>query len=170
MHYPDLLTPTGIENIEFPSGMSVQIPKAKPVFALWTGHPISDRYGNKPVLNANGQPVFAELAILRILGNAGWQGVWVDTYRNKYRTTCFPMNEVELPTEQRRLLLGIYEKAGMNKGCWDVFCWTSGGENVFAELKRQGRDRIRDSQRRWLDAAIKCGLPIASFLIVEWSA
>jgi hypothetical protein len=169
MHYPDFLTPVDTEKIEFVSGVSVLVPKTKPIFVSWTGHPPSDRYGNKPVVNVNGEPMFAELAVLRICESAGWQGVWVDTYRGKYRTTYCPLNEVELPVEQRRLLLRTYDKAGGRKGCWDVFCWTSNGDHLFAEVKRQGRDRIRDSQRKWLDAAIKCDLPIASFLIVEWS-
>jgi hypothetical protein len=168
MQYPDLLTPTAIEDIELPSGTFVPIPKTEPVFELWTGQPVSDKYGNKPVLNVNGEPAFAELAILKILQNDGWQGVWVDTYRKRYRTSYFPKNEVKLPPRQQRLLLDIYEKAGSDKGCWDVFCWREGTVYLFAESKRQGRDRIRDSQRQWLDAAIKCGLPLASFLVVEW--
>jgi hypothetical protein len=169
MQYPELLTPTTVENIKLPSGTSVQIPKAEVVFELWTGRPVSDRYGNKPILNSNGEPAFAELAILKILQNDGWQGVWVDTYRNKYRTAYFPKDEVELPAEQRKLLLDIYGRAGTSKGCWDVFCWRDDVQHLFAESKRQGRDRIRDTQRRWLEAAIKCSLPLASFLVVEWT-
>ena len=168
MQYPNLLIPTTTEEIELPSGRVVQIPKANPLFEVWTGKPVSDTYGNKPILSFNGRPAFAELIILRILQNDGWNGVWVDTYRNEYRTAYWPKNEVELPTEQQQLLQRIYKKADSNKGCWDVFCWKE-EVRLFAESKRKGYDRIRGTQRRWLEAAIECGLPLTSFLIVEWS-
>ncbi len=143
------------------------MPRAEPVFTLWRGEPVGDTYGGKLVLDSNGQPAFAELAILWTLRQDGWSGVWVDTYRHKYRTAYWPKNEVELPPEQEQLLQGIYSEAGAKKGCLDVFCWR-GGEHLFAESKRHGHDRIRDTQRWWLQAALECGLPLTSFLIVEW--
>jgi len=69
---------------------------------------------------------------------------------------------------QEQLLQRIYERAVAANGCWDVFSWR-GGEHLFAEFKGHGHDRIPDSQRRWLQAALECGLPLTSFLIVEWS-
>ena len=168
MQYPNLLTPTTTEEIELPSGRVVQIPKASPLFKVWTGKPVSDTYGNKTILSFNGRPAFAELTILRVLQNDGWNGVWVDTYRNKYRTAYWPKNQVELPPEQQQLLQRIYKKAGSSKGCWDVFCWKE-EVRLLTESKRKGYDRIRDTQRRWLEAAMECGLPLTSFLIVEWS-
>lgn len=169
MQYPKPLTPTALEKIELPSGRVVQIPKATPQFEMWTGRPVNNTYGNKPVLSFNGKPAFAELVILRVLQEDGWSGVWVDTYRNKYRTAYWPKNQVELPPEQQQLLYRIHVEAGSNKGCWDVFCW-KGQLNLFAESKRQGHDSVRDTQRRWLEAAVKCSLPLTSFLVVEWSA
>lgn len=177
MQYPTLLIPTASAEIKLPSGTEVQIPRATPTFERWSGEPIEDTYNNKSILNFNGEPVFAELAILRIFQNDGWDGVWVDTYRNKFRTSYWPKDSKDLPPEQAELLRHIYEKAEPNKarsdkarltnGCWDVFCWKS-GLYCFAEAKRHGHDSIRDTQRRWLEAAIQCGLPLSSFLIVEW--
>jgi hypothetical protein len=167
MRYPDLFVLTAIEVIELPSGVMVQVPKTEPIFELWKGKPLGDTYGNKTVLDSGGEPVFAELAILRIFQRDGWQGVWVDSFRNKFRTD-YPASDVVLPLERQRLLSGIYERAGSKKGCWDVFCWKDDGTYLFVESKRQGHDRIRDSQRRWLEAAINCGLPTSAFLIVEW--
>jgi hypothetical protein len=48
-----------------------------------------------------------------------------------------------------------------------VFCWRDGAV-IFAEAKRKGRDRIRTTQRRWLEASLDAGIPLDSFLIVEW--
>jgi hypothetical protein len=39
---------------------------------------------------------------------------------------------------------------------------------LFAELKRAGRDRIRPDQRLFLETALKRGIPLDAFLIVEW--
>jgi hypothetical protein len=165
--YPNLLTPTTIEEIELPSGILVSVPKAIPVFEKWSGEPVKDTYNNKPVLNFEGKATFAEIIILRIFQSAGWNGVWIDTYRQKFRTSYWPKDSIELPSEQNQLLPRIYKEAGSNKGCWDVFCW-KGESYLFAESKRQGRDKIRDTQRRWLEAAINCGVPLTSFLVVEW--
>jgi hypothetical protein len=168
MQYPETLTPSDQEVIFLPSGKDVRVPKTSPLFNAWTGEPISDRYGNKPLLNFKGQPVFAELAILVALQSDGWQGVWVDTFRRKYRTSCDPLNEIMLPSRQLKLLNRIYQHAGSRSGCWDVFCWKE-EMYLFAESKRHKHDSIRDTQRKWLDSALAEGVPMTSFLIVEWT-
>ena len=63
---------------ELPSGKRVEIPLIQPSFRRWAGPPIEDDYGGKPVLEHNGKPAFAELVILRLLEEEGWEGVWVD--------------------------------------------------------------------------------------------
>ena len=168
MQYPSSLVPNTIENIELPSGGTVQIPKVTPVFNRWSGKPIMDNYNNKLILVYENEPVFAELAILRILQSDKWNGVWVDTYRKAYRTSYWPKDSIQLPLEQAKLLQSIYKKAGSDKGCWDVFCWKD-ELCLFVETKRKGYDKIRDTQKHWLESAIQCGLPLTSFLVVEWS-
>lgn len=168
MQFPAPLTPTTVERISLSSGRTAQIAKANPQFELWSGKAVADTFGNKPILSFDGKPAFAELVILGILQSDGWSGVWVDTFHNKYRTSYWPKNEAELPPKPQQLLQRIYEKAGSKNGCWDVFCWKE-EMYLFAESKRQGHDRITDTQRVWLEAAIECQLPLSSFLIVEWS-
>jgi hypothetical protein len=168
MRYPQFLTPTSTEEIVLPSGRIVHIPRATPVFRAWAGEPVGDSYGGKPVVEVNGEPAFAELAVRRMFCEDGWDGVWVDTYRNVYRIGYGEQGcKVTIPSEQEDLLGRIYERAGARKGCWDVYCWRN-REVVFAEMKQQRRDRIRDTQRRWLEAALDIGLPLESFLVVEW--
>jgi hypothetical protein len=169
MHYPDALQPDTLETIVLPSGRHIDIPKTRPQFQLWTGTPIADRYGKKTILSLNGEPVFAELAILRLCQHDGWDGVWVDTFGKAYRRGYWqPKDTVELPMPQRTLLQRIYAQAGSTKGCWDVVCWKD-NRILFAEAKRQAQDRIRDTQRIWLEAALDVGIPISSFLIIEWT-
>ncbi len=165
---PSLLEPNSVEVFTFPSNQTVTIPKVNILFNQWTGTVLPDTYNNKPVLNFNGEPVFAELAILRIFQNEGWNGVWVDTYRRKCRIGYWGADcLVNLPTDKQLILEDIYKIAGIKSGCWDVFCWKD-DEVIFAESKRHKKDKIRPNQVQWLEAALKYGLREDSFLMVEW--
>jgi hypothetical protein len=104
-----------------------------------------------------------------MMNRSGWQGVWVDTYRDKFRTQYWPKNEIELPLKQMKLLKRIRECVGSKAGCFDVFCWKE-DQFVFIESKRYRKDRIQETQKRWLQIAhLKCDIPFDHFLIVEWS-
>ena len=168
LHYPDLLMPESAEPITLPSGRAVELPKAKPLFHAWRGAVPKDCYGSKPLLDLRGEMVFAELAILRLFELAGWQGRWIDSYRRKYRVGYWGDDTAkDLPLEQKALLDSIRAISEVRGGCFDVFCWRP-GKIMFAEAKWKAHDRIRHSQRRWLEAALDFGIPVASFLIVEW--
>lgn len=168
MDYPESLTPVVRQRIDLPSGKSVDVPKATPIFRKWTGEPPEDTYGRKPVLEFEHNPAFAELVILRIFERAGWEGRWIDSYRNRTVVGCWGDNIMKpLPAKERALLDSIRAKSGVKGGCFDVFCWR--GEAVlFAEAKWKAHDEIRVNQRHWLQAALNAGLPLESFLIVEW--
>ncbi|HEY3931437.1 MAG TPA: hypothetical protein VGM58_03610 [Verrucomicrobiae bacterium] len=101
---PKALRPTAVERIKLPIRWFVEIKKANPIFKRWTGKKVEDTYNNKAVLDFYGKPEFAELGILRMMNRSGWQGVWVDTYRDKFRTQYWPKNEIELPLKQMKLL------------------------------------------------------------------
>ena len=171
MESPHLLTPivpTTTESLRLPSGSTVVVSKATPVFSTWTGEPVADIFGGKKVVEAKGRPAFAELAILWSLRDAGWDGVWIDTFSKKYRQDYWGAEPVELPPASAELLERIYTRSGCQNGAWDIFCWRS-GEVLFAESKRRGHDRIRSSQLSFLEAALAVGLQLDSFLIVEWA-
>ena len=163
---PQCLAPTCEEAVLLQSGSTVQLPKATPLFKAWRHDIPFDRYGRKAILDFRGEPLFAELVILRLFDEAGWDGVWVDTYRHCFRVSV--ANRIEIPKDKLRLLEEVYAAAGAKGGCFDVFVWR-GDEIMFAESKRAGRDRLRTSQLRWLDAALRRGLQACSFLVVEWS-
>jgi hypothetical protein len=167
--FPETLNPTGYESIIISPRQVINVPKATPIFSSWCGNAILDNYNGKQVLNVGGEPAFAELAILWAMRAVGWEGVWIDTYGRKYRTGYWGVTPLsELPPERTQLLERIYTRAGSRSGAWDVYCW-SGSKVLFAESKRAGRDKIRDSQRHWLAAAIEEGYPKENFLVVEWS-
>lgn len=152
--------------LELPSGEVATVATCSLTLRPWTGASINDTYGNKPVIDSNGEPLFAELAVLRQLRLDGFDGVWVDSFRGKFRR-AMPPNECLLPALASGIYDNVVAKNGRKGGCWDLLTW-KGDEVLFVELKRRGRDAIRENQRKWLDSALSCGLDLKQFLICEW--
>lgn len=167
MIYPKELIPNSKEIIRLSKNKTVEISKASPYFEKWIGEPIEDNY-NKIVLGFNGEPLFAEFIILQIFQNEGWDGVWVDTYRKKYRKDWINKKGVDLPPDKMKILNKIYNKIGSNKGCWDIFCWKS-DQIILTESKYSKKDKLRANQINFLKAALEIGFDTKSFLLVEWS-
>lgn len=165
---PSAFKPNSAEMFTFSDGKIVTIQKCCTTFTTWKGAMPENTYGGKQVLDFEGQPAFAELVVLWTLQKEGWEGVWVDTYGKKYRVGLPDIVEpVTLPPEQAKLIEDISARAGSFKGCWDVFSW-KGNSHVFIELKRKGKDAIRETQVRWLEASIASGIRAEDFLLVEW--
>src|SRR4029077_4063705 len=112
---------------------------------------------------------FAELAIVAAFRREGWDGVWIDTYKRKFRRGYWGVPPVDqLPDEPRTLLDRIIgARGGIRRGTWDVLCWRE-GEFVFAESKRKQRDHFSPDQSHFLGTALDLGLSLDSFLVVEW--
>lgn len=162
------LTRDSLEEVVLPSGKSVLVPKWNLSFRKWRGVPIQDTYNNKAIVDLDGQPLFAELAILRLLQRKGWNGVWVDSYRSKYRTDLPERNVgTALPSEQEKLIQSIRAKTKKRGGCWDIFGWKENA-HLFAESKRSKRDIMRPNQLLWLQEGLNLGLKPKNLLVVEW--
>lgn len=146
-----------------------EIRKSFQLLPLWKGEPIQNTYGNKPVLNYNGKPLFAELFALRQFNEKGYNGVWADTYRRKFRTELPEVNEpiIQLPVFIQEKLNDINPNGKLN-GTWDLILWKE-NEIKFIELKRKGKDRIQQSQIDFFERALNIGLLLDSFEIFEWT-
>lgn len=149
-----------------PSQGIIFVPTCLHCFKPWQGVPISDTYGGKAVLDWNGEPLFAELAILRMVQSSGWQGVWIDTYRRKFRQHL-PPAYCDLPLDAQDFLDRANKGEKWNSGCPDVFAWND-GEYLLIEAKRKGKDLVRNSQIHWLESALTT-VPVESFLLFEWT-
>lgn len=170
MKWPENLRPSTSEAVGLPHGLSVVVSKTNPTFRRWAGPPPGDTFGGKTFVDFQGRPAFAELAILWSFIEAGWDGVWVESYGKRYLREFWPVPvSQEIPPEREQLLRQITSGADGQGQPWDVFCWSEAGV-IFAEAKRKGRDSTRPTQIAFLAAALDLGLPISSFLIVEWSA
>ena len=159
---------SGDEPFVLSSGEIALVQKFRLSFREWAGKPIENTYGGKAVIDFEGEPVFAELAVLRMFEAEGWQGVWVDSFGRKYRTgihgNALP---VHLPESKEIIIENLKVKTGASGGCWDVFAWR-GDQIRFVELKRIDKDKIRSTQIAWLEAAIDEGFPLSCFTVVEW--
>ena len=165
---PEILLSTRAIAIDLPDGRSEHVAKCTPAFPKWRGETPADTFNGKPVLDYHGKPAFAEEYTLWSLQALGWSGVWVNSFRSQYLTSYTPAVHMALPADRKHLLARIAGSDAFPKGCWDVFAWR--GEDVlFAECKLAKRDRIQDTQRRWLEKALAVGVAIESFLVVEWT-
>lgn len=137
------------------------------------------RFGNKDLVLVDGRPQFAEVAILRLFEADGWHGRWVETYPYRKNPRFWrewsgagPMAQRHVPIATPWVDAWLREIAAANggpfSGCWDVAAW-KGDRLVFAESKKRRKDRLRGTQLRWLEAALRCGLQVEDFLVVEWS-
>jgi hypothetical protein len=148
----------------------------------WTG-PVPKSFASvpkKPPLLFEGEPVWAEFIVLRLLAYSGWQGVWVKNWKGQafWRNV---MDPVELAADQAALFARIAQKSRAMRraetgkapkdrwggGCWDIYAWR-GTEVLFVESKQHKQDHVRETQRIWLNCARSKG--VSNFAIVEWRA
>ncbi len=159
---------TDSEIFSLPSGEKISVPKYFLEFKEWKGASIPNTYNNKAVIDWSGEPLFAELAVLRLFQSNGWNGVWVDSYRRKFRVGLPDVTDpVEVPEAQIQLIDTLRERTGRFGGCWDLLLWK--GDNIlFIELKRRKKDRIQAGQIEWLTSALELGMDSGNFALVEW--
>lgn len=167
------------ELFTLPSGEQILIPKYAPTFKQWLGIPLNETFGGKTVLDVDGRPMFAELAIMNLFKRSGWQARWVETYAKSKTAPIFLSewkddkykNQLADPIADEKILRCLSDIAEINKnnygGCWDVVAWKD-DSIVFAESKRRKQDRIQETQINWLTAALAYGLKPQNFTLIEW--
>lgn len=157
-------------------------------FPRWTGEPFIDDFGKKSaaLIELDGEHLFAELAVLRLLEKDGWNGRWVNTYSAGVEVWKYLTEWKDLPraeqrnrpiedAEPRQLLARIagFNKPRRYKGCWDTFAWRS-SEFAFLECKRinaKTKDVVSKEQEEWLRSALYVGdrrISENSFCVVQW--
>jgi len=172
MDLPKDLQPTDKTEIQISDGTVVNLPTVHQKFLAWEGSTVDFDYGNKPLLKYKDEACFAELVILRILLDFGWDGVWVEAYggthylRSMPKTWNLKSEHVLIPQDKEDLLRKIWE-AAKTKACFDVFAW-HGNQPVFFEAKRTGKDKLTLAQIQFIEGALSCGIPSESLIIVEW--
>lgn len=148
-------------------GRTILIPKFYMHFRKAGADPA---FGNKPIVEWNGESVYPELAVARLLGKHGLDAVWIDSYRGKVWESM--SQQRTLPDAAREAYARILQaNGGKRGGFWDVMAWKQ-SEFAFIELKQntpECRDRISEKQRNWLQAALRAGFAETCFSVCEWS-
>ncbi len=176
--HPPALQPTDV--LVVPSALGeLKIPLCRPLFIKASATDGVHTFGGKDLLVVDSRPQFAEVAILRAFEEAGWQGRWLETYPYRKNPRLWkawhpdgPRAQVHVPIAETWVIEKLNAIAAANNnsfsGCWDVVAWKN-DHLVFAESKKQKKDRMRGTQVRWLEAALRCGCAVEDFLVVEWS-
>ena len=180
------LYPKGLEpdHEELIPGLEVTVPSINLVFKRWRGKPIKDDFGGKPVVDCEGRPMFAEIAIVRMAVKAGWSAFWQQAYPRrqngpqyyadwkedavrKNQATTSSLNSSYHQDLQTRI---ARYNSNSYRGCWDIIAWNGeGSRTLYIETKQFKTDSIRDNQVRWFSACLSAGLKKReNFLIVKW--
>ena len=181
MNLPKDLSPSTAEMMRLLDGRKIPIPKTTPVFNCWNGKKLPDTFGGKPVLNNSGKPCFPELHVCQLFLKKGWSARWIETYgaaamKPRFLTDWDPKGlkaQKHHPITDSFISEALDSIARANgntySGCWDVVAWHE-KELIFAELKLKEHDRIRKTQLKWLQSALKVGFDAKeNFLLIEWS-
>ena len=165
----------------------------------WERDKFVDDFGKQSAawVDLNGEHLFAELGLLRLLERKGWSGRWVNPYAAraeggvaardpKMLTSWHPdltraqQAHVPIEGEPRELLTAIarrnakfsgrarYEKDEWYGGCWDVFAWK---DDRFVFVESKYKDLVKSSQLGWLRAALDLDderLRPDSFVLARW--
>lgn len=166
----------------------VDVPGVFLRFPKWEGEPFADDFGKKAagMVQLDGEHLFPELAVLRLLEREGWSGRWVNTYGAKGEVWKYLTEWRDVPrqeqrnrpieeAEPRQLLAQV---AGMNKpkrygGCWDVYAWR-GSDYAFFQCRRgapKSGDEVKAGLVDWLRSALYLGDPRLrpeNFCVVYW--
>jgi hypothetical protein len=174
--------------IHTPSGRVIQdVPGVYLRLPQWQGEPFVDDFGKKAagMIELEGEHLFAELAVLRLLEKDGWQGRWVNTQGAKGEVWKFLTRWDDVPRDQqrtrnieeeepRRVLARIASNRRKRyAGCWDVYAWRD-GQFAFLDTRRgppTPKDEVKADQVDWLNTALLFGddrIKLDSFAVVSW--
>lgn len=175
--------------VRFPAGRVINdVPGVFMRFPKWSGKPFIDDFGKKSaaMIELNGEHLFAELAVLRLLQTDGWDGRWVNTYSGGKEVWKFLTEWQDVPRDEQKTrpiqedeprqllaLIAGFNKPRRYKGCWDTFAWRS-SEFAFIECKRttsKSTELVSKEQEEWLRSALFIAdsrVSLDSFCFVQW--
>lgn len=119
---------------------------------------------NKPAYVLNGKPLYPELLVVRLLERAGWKAAW----NKRWGIAAFWRDigeAVEPPAMAVAILDQVTQQAG-HLAPWDIVAWR--GRELRLLVSRTGDGgRLGAYLASWLDAALRMGIPLGCFAVVE---
>ena len=125
---------------------------------------------NKPTVDFEGTPTWAELVIVRLLERQGWEARWLKNWTGG-REMCVDVGRARpLPQGVGDMLGRIDRRAAIatGGGAWDILAWRDSEYLCIESKQHRSSDRLRSTQLAWLEAAIAEG--IDGYAIVEYEA
>ena len=119
---------------------------------------------NKDALDLDGVPVYPELLVVQLLERAGWGAAW----RKNWGGTAF-WRDIRDPVTPPALPLSILEQVSRQAGHetpWDIIAWR-GRELRMLVCRTDDGQRVGAYLANWLDAALRMGIPLGCFAIVQ---
>lgn len=73
------------------------IPQCDLLFRAWSGNPLAHTFGGKAVIDFEGRPMFAELAIAETLKKESYSTRWTETYGRGNKLPLFLTEWLDRP-------------------------------------------------------------------------
>ena len=121
---------------------------------------------NKPAYILDGAPTYPELVVVRLLEKAGWGAAW----RKSWNGVAYwrDINEKVEPSALAIEIIGQVTRQAGYEGSWDIVAWR-GRELRLLCSRTPGGQRVSAYMADWLDAALRMGIPLGCFAVVEHS-
>jgi hypothetical protein len=122
---------------------------------------------NKLAFSFDGAALYPELIVVRLLERAGWSAAW----RKNWNTVAY-WRDIGEPIEPSALAVSIVDQVSRQAGHvapWDIVAWRD-RELRFLVSRSGGGQRVGAYLANWLDAALRMGIPLGCFAIVEHQA
>jgi hypothetical protein len=158
-----------VADVDLPSRSRVQVPVYVRRELRWSGL-LPASFGSVPNREAfalDGAPTYPELLVVKLLERGGWGAAW----RKQWGGVAYwrDIREVVKPPP---LALSILEQVSRQAGHetpWDIVAWR-GRELRFLVSRVGSGQRVSAYLASWLDAALRMGIPLGCFAIVEHRA
>jgi hypothetical protein len=144
----------------------VQVPVYPRTEVPWTDAPPREAgvIPNKRLYALDGSPIYAELLVVRLLERAGWNAAWRKTW-NGVAYWRDVSEKVELGALASSIVEQVTRQAGY-EGSWDIVAWRARELRLLCS-RPAGGQRVTAYMADWLDAALRMGVPLGCFAVVE---
>jgi hypothetical protein len=156
--------------VDLPSSRArVEVPAFVRPETRWKG-PLPSTFGsvpNKPAFTFDKAPIYPELLVVKLLERGGWNAAW----RKNWGGVAY-WRDIREPIALPPLPLTILDQVSRQAGHdvpWDIVAWR-GRELRLLVSRVDGGQRVSAYLANWLDAALRMGIPLGCFAIVEHRA
>jgi hypothetical protein len=156
--------------VDLPSSRArVEVPAFVRLETRWKGQ-LPSTFGSVPNKDAfafDGAPIYPELLVVKLLERGGWTAAW----RKNWGGLAY-WRDIREPITPPPLPLTILDQVSRQAGHevpWDIIAWRGRELRLLVSRVNSGQ-RVSAYLANWLDAALRMGIPLGCFAIVEHHA